>query len=461
MAEVTGAQPTQELTRHGSLERPRRTLSSPLRAGITRAILLPLTGAAALWTAHIEIAALGPRLFGVLALLLAMTLLLPFADLGVGAAVTNAVARANRRGDKHDVVTASFRLLLLVGGAIALVAGMIALAGGWAALTGISSQEAPQLDRDMFLVMLLFGLGLPLSLGGRILLGLDRYPLFLLLQASAAFGTLAIVLWYRDWETMLPFLLAPFVAQTLFMLAAFLVGCRQLGLGGRAAAAFRRRSTHAARVEIRSVAAPMLVITLALPLALQTDRLVLSHVSTRDALTEYAIVAILFAPLWSVLTSAGMTLWPRFAGLRSAAGAVAEYRKALRMFAVAGAVGAVALALFGPLVAELWAGSTGASTTLWASFGLLMLVQAAHLPAGMFLTEPSGLRFQAVCVLAMSAVNLPLSLALAAAIGAPGPVLASALAVFILQFLPARRRILGRREDAARPIRPPQGSVAC
>lgn len=460
MTEATGSQAAQGLSRNGSLARPRRMLSSPVRAGITRAILLPLTGAAALGTAHVELAALGPSLFGVLALLLAMTLLLPFADLGVGAAVTNAVAGANRHGDAHDVVTASFRLLLLVGGAVVAVAGMVALAGGWTALTGISSQEAPRLDRDMFLVMLLFGLGLPFSLGGRILLGLDRYPLFLVLQASAAFVTLAIVLWFRDSETMLPFLLAPFFAQTLFMLAGFFVGCRRLGLGGRASAAFRR-STHAARAEIRRVAAPMLVITLALPVALQTDRLVLSHVSTRDALTEYAIVAILFAPLWSVLTSAGMTLWPSFAGLRNATGAVAAYRKALRRFAAAGAVGAIALAVLGPLVAGLWAGSTGASTALWAAFGLLMLVQAAHLPAGMFLTQPSGLRFQAVCILAMCAVNLPLSLALAAAFGAPGPVLASTFAVFVFQFLPAKRRIGRMQDDAVYASLPPQGSIAC
>lgn len=460
MAEASGVPSAQATPRTSPLQRPRRKLSSPLRAGLTRALLLPLTGGAALWTAHVELAALGPSLFGVLALLVAMSLLLPFADLGVGAAVTNAVARSSRRTDAHDVVTASFRLLLLVGGAVVVIAGIVALVGGWTALTGISPHEAPQLDRDMVLVMLLFGLGLPLSLGGRILLGLDRYPLFLVLQAFASLLTLAIVLSYRDSKTLLPFLVAPFVAQTFGSLIAFLVGCRQLGLAGRAAPAFRRRSTHAARMEIRGVAAPMLVITLALPVALQTDRLVLSHVSTREALTEYAIVAIVFAPLWAVLASAGMTLWPKFAGSRDAPGAVAAYRNALQRFAAAGAVGAIALVVLGPLVARLWAGSTEASAALWATFGLLMLVQTAHLPAGMFLTQPSGLRFQAVCILAMCAVNLPLSVALAAALGAPGPVLASAAAVFAFQFLPAMRRIVRLGANSAQASQP-DGSFAC
>jgi hypothetical protein len=76
------------------------------------------------------------------------------------------------------------------------------------------------------------------------------------------------------------------------------------------------------------------------------------------------------------------------------------------------------------------------------AFGGLLFVQAAHLPGAMFLTRPEGLRFQAWCVVGMCLVNVPLSIGLAGALGASGPVIASMVTVLVFQLLTARRLIL-------------------
>ena len=415
-----------------------------IRAGLTRALLLPLTSLAALFVAHIEITALGASAFGVLTLLLAVTLLLPFADLGVGAAVTNAVAASEGSRERERLIAASLRLLALVSVVVVALGAVLSATSLWNGITGVTGHEVPSLDRDMLLVMVLFGLGLPLGLGGRILLGLDRYPLFLLVQGSIPFVTLAIVYWFQGSRVMTPFLLAPFIAQDLASLVALAAGLYHLRLRTpRLWALVRASGAHAHR-EIRRTALPMMLITIGLPVALQTDRLVLSHVATRSDLSRYAIVSMLYVPAWSIISSAGMSLWPRFAGMRSHSEPerALEYRRVFRIFLLFGGAGGLALVALGPIVTKQWAGSSGGSLTLWCTFGFLLLVQATHLPGAMFLTQPAGLRFQAYCVTAMCAVNVPLSVGLAKAWGAAGPVMASAVTILGFQLLTARRRIL-------------------
>jgi O-antigen/teichoic acid export membrane protein len=245
---------------------------------------------------------------------------------------------------------------------------------------------------------------------------------------------------------MTPFLLAPFVAQNLASFIALATALRLLQWRTpHLRSLFRSVGSNVHR-EIRHTALPMMLITVGLPVALQTDRLVLSHVSTRTELSHYAIVAMLYVPAWSIISSAGMSLWPKFAGMgrRTDEERVLSYQRAFRVFAFAGGAGGVALVALGPIVTRQWAGSDGGRWTLWCAFGILLWVQAAHLPGGMFLTQPSGLRFQAICVTTMCVVNVPVSVALAQPFGAVGPVLASAITILGFQLLTARRYILRR-----------------
>jgi O-antigen/teichoic acid export membrane protein len=425
----------------------RRRLGSLVGGGLTRAVLLPVTGIAALLVGHIEIAAVGPDRFGVLTLLIAITLLFPFADFGIGAAVTNAVARRDTSRRHERLIGSSTQLLCLAAVAVVAIGGIASAARAWARITGVKTAELPALDRDMFIVIALFAIGLPLGLGGRILLGLDRYPVFVLIQGAIPLTTLVLVAGFRNSTDMTPFLLAPFIAQDIASLVALIVALRMLRMGLRSVWPDFGTVELADYREIGRSAVPMLIITLALPVALQTDRLVLSHVASRHALADYAIVSLLYIPTWSIVSTAGMSLWPRFAaGSSVSRTGPLSYPRAFRLFALTGAVCAVALVLLGPVVTRIWAGTTGGSLLLWGVFGALLIVQAGHLPGAMYLTRPAGLRFQAACVTVMCVANLPLSIVLAKAWGSVGPPLASAATILAFQLVPARRWILrGRR----------------
>jgi O-antigen/teichoic acid export membrane protein len=183
----------------------------------------------------------------------------------------------------------------------------------------------------------------------------------------------------------------------------------------------------------------MLVITIALPLALQAHRLILSHVTDINTVASYALALQIYLAGWSVITVSGLALWPVFARLRKEGGAESgrNLRIAVLVFAAAGAVSGLAMYSLGPTVAGLLGGSAvTVSYPLSLAFGLLLLVQAIQLPVGMYLTSERGLRVQATCVCFMVVLSTLLSIFLAGIWGARGPVYGSLVAVVLCQLLP-------------------------
>ncbi len=205
---------------------------------------------------------------------------------------------------------------------------------------------------------------------------------------------------------------------------------------------------------VLGVAGPWLVLTLALPVAMQTDRLLLSHLSTPTDLAEYGLGFSLFSLLSQTVSAAGVALWPVFARARS----TGEVRSPFRMaaaFGVGAALAAAVLALLLPWVVPVV--SDGAvRLDGWLTGGLvaLVVVQAVNYPLGMYMTDAAGLRFQVPPVLLMAPLNLGLSWWLTLQVGAGGPVVGSAVAVALCQLAPGvfyvgrdlRRRRASRAE---------------
>jgi O-antigen/teichoic acid export membrane protein len=61
----------------------------------------------------------------------------------------------------------------------------------------------------------------------------------------------------------------------------------------------------------------MAVITVAMPIAYQSDRLLLSHLSDLGQVAIYAVGAQLYGALFGLVGAAGMSLWPVFARRRA------------------------------------------------------------------------------------------------------------------------------------------------
>jgi O-antigen/teichoic acid export membrane protein len=188
----------------------------------------------------------------------------------------------------------------------------------------------------------------------------------------------------------------------------------------------------------------MAIIGAALPVAYQSDRLVLAHFSTISAVAMYSAAAQLFTPLLSLVAVSGQALWPLFRARQSRSQAVKRSELLLytAVFATIGALGALALVLAGPTAAcWLTAGAVRPSGVLMAVFGSLLAIHAIHLPAGMLALDPAGMRFQAKTSTVMALVNVPLSILLAAKMGAAGPAIASAVSIAAVMLVPTQLRV--------------------
>jgi O-antigen/teichoic acid export membrane protein len=423
---------------------------------VTKVVVMALSGILGILTSRLIIQHFGTDAYAQYGLLSTFPTLLPFADLGIAAVVINAVAGSDSpRSDDHvrrTIVTA-FRILLVSGGIMVLVSAVITVFGWWPFLLGEGLLPGGGLAAGLCLAV--FGIVVPLTVGQRILVGLKRTNVQVASQAVVAPFMLLVIGSFA--MLMIPagtFLaVVSYVANSLVSVICLIVAARalkpQLGLAVRAIP--RVRSYPG--VPAIGLAWPMLVQMIALPVAMQTDRLLLSHVSGHVQLAQYNLASQLFGIVLQTIAAAGIALWPVYASARSN-GRVESPSRPTLWFLGGGLLLGTALALVSPwLVQFVSGGRIHLDFWLLAAFVVFVGLQAAKYPIGMYMTDKSGLVFQVVPILIMVPLNLGLSWALITPLGAAGPVVGSAVSVALCQVIPNLwyvSRDLGRRRAEAR-----------
>lgn len=370
-------------------------------------------------------------------LVVAIPLLIPFADLGIGGAVTELVARW-RTGSRRETVAAIRKaaLTLLSVSILLLVAATAIFAlQAWPTVLGIVHPDA---NLAGFLVVVLFALSVPVAIGYRVLLGLQLNRHVVLIQSSASIvgyslaagaALIGMPLWFVAAVPGLMLLSASILATML---------ARQRFLSVSFASA-QEEPGESSGVRLRSLAWPMALIAVSVPVAYQSDRLILGHLSSPLNLAVYAAAFQLYAPLNSVVTTAGQSLWPKLTALRTVEGPSAGPR-IFQISALFGAVAlpvGIALVVLGPMVSS-WStnGQAGADSWMFMILAALLVVNAINYPFGMFLMGGPGLPFQAICIAVMALCNVGLSVVLTPVMGAAGPVVASVTSIVAIVLVP-------------------------
>lgn len=409
-------------------------------AAIAKLLALPVGAVASLVAARLVVRTLGAEGFAVYALIVGLAALLPFSDLGVGAAVMDATARRDETGleSVERVLVTSWRVLC--AGAVGLAGASWAAAGfgGWGFMLGTGRSASVEVAAAV--ATSLYAVGLPLSIGPRLLTGAGRNHHVTLIQTAsivASLGLLALAAVLR--APLWGFAAAPFVATLAGNAVSLALGARSAGV--RCGEIFRRALRLSERgMDVRPIAGPMVAITVFLAVAYQTDRIVLSHVSSLGEVASYSVGFQLFSPLMGLIGAAGVSLWPVYARRRLGVGRQALVQAEVA-FGVLGALLAIALVVVGPFLAR-FVGEDDVHVDIWllVAFAGLLFIQAVSYPMAMLLTDPGGLRFQARLHIAMVLINLPASILLARLIGAVGPVVATILSIAIALFVPELRR---------------------
>jgi O-antigen/teichoic acid export membrane protein len=239
-----------------------------------------------------------------------------------------------------------------------------------------------------------------------------------------------------------------FLGTALVSMLCLAAGARvlrpQVGLAVRDIPRLRRVPS----VPVIAVAGPMLFQMVLLPVATQSDRLLLSHLTTGSELAEYTISSQLFGIALQTVTAAGLALWPVFARAR-AAGEVRSPVQLAVVFAAAGLLLSSVVAVASPVLVRFVSdGQLRLDRVLVLAFVALVTVQALKYPLGMYMTDERGLRFQVLPIVVLVPTQVVLSWTLIGVVGAAGPVLSGAIASFACQVVPYWwyvRRDLGRR----------------
>lgn len=424
-----------------------------VKIALVRGATLPVTAASALLTARLITENYSQEVFGVATLIWGLTAFFPIADLGIGAALTSAVARSSDamrdQTVQRELASAAWVTVRTAFGAIALCGGLAGM--GLFGRLFSSSDQYLHMDAAVVLFVAIAALNIPLSLVHRYLLGAGHQTLSIAATAAGAALTPAIVLGLSAsaapaWTLSV----APGLGLLSINLATVYTAIRRRILPRPdwfrllAEGRFVRRTTDAS-----AGSWSMFVITSVQALSIQSDRVLIGIASTPYELARYAFAAILYAPLLSILTTSAAALWPIYARLREGEAFSRRYvlRQGTPVYALA-LVLAVALVAMSLPVGHLLGGRDVLDLPIAIAFGTLLVVQGFTLPMAMYFTDPSGLRTQARWVTAMGTVNVAGSILTISSLGAVGPVIASALSILLLQGLPLLRALGAERKRA-------------
>lgn len=326
------------------------------------------------------------------------------------------------------------RVLILAGALGAPIAATLIVAVG----VGFGWMDYSQVP-ILLTVISLVCLNIPLSLASRVLVGLRKNHLAVLLSSCAP---LFIVVYVAIVVALSASPGAIYIAWPLGNAVASVATCvvvwrlLQFRLANVMSGMLSLRK-HANDDPIFRTSMAMMVIMLASPLMLSAHRPVVAAFSSLSASAEYALGSQVYAPALGVISTMSMTLW----GERDRA----RWLRGTRLVLVAGFAAAVGVTILTPVYAWFAAGDLEfVSWQVIAGFAVLLVVQAIAQPALMVLNEGRDLFWNAAVTGICGVTTLSASILAARHLGAVGPLIATVVTVSLLQALPAQRRVRKR-----------------
>lgn len=385
----------------------------------------------------------GLALYG---LVISIPLLLPFADLGLGGSVTEVVSSRTTSSRMAVMRTLRKAVFLLVAAGFAIVAGslVLLLTGLWPSILGVAGDQA---SISASLVVAVFGISVPFAIGYRILLGLQLNRVVVLAQSISGILGAALVLALAG-RIPLPIVIAlPSIAGMVMSAGVTVYAYR----------CFRSDSETGSKIDkvekvisLRTLAGPMLIIAISIPVVFQAHRIVLSHLGDTRALAAYTTAVQLYLPANALLITAGQSLWPRFSAMRESGSGLPSraVERAMAAFVGVAVIGALGLLLLGPSVSEwITADSASAEHVLFLWFGILLVINAINYPVAMSMMGSSAVKFQSYCIATAALVSIPLMIVMGLVWGASGVVAATCVAILLFCVGPCYMFVRSHRSD--------------
>ncbi len=413
------------------------------RAGLTAAVALAakIVGVAAVFvTVPLTLNYLGTERYGLWMTISSVSLLLGFADLGIGNGVLNAIAHANGRDDRklaRQAVSSGFFLLALIGATLVAIFALVYTFVPWARVYNVTSADAmSEAGPATAVFVLVWALNIPVDIVQRVQLGYQKGFVNHAWQAVGGLFALAGAVLAIEAGAGLPWLVLALTGGPL--LAVALNGAVEFGWIRPWLRPTWRYVEKAVAGRILRLGVWFFIIQLAMTLGYSSDYIVIAQVLGSPEVSQYAIPARLFAFVNVLVAMLVAPLWPAY-GEAMARGDILWVKRALlrtlllTFFFTAGS--AAILVVFGQTIIDLWVGDT-VHASYWLLIGLATwtLLTGLGSTVAIFLNGVSVLRFQAVCTILMSVTALGLKIVFAGWWGVAGVpwALVIAYAVFVV-----------------------------
>lgn len=428
----------QKVAKRTGLPLPRKKGFSDV-AGSTaaRALVMPISAVAVLMSSSLVTQERGVEGFALFSIFVALPYMVPISDFGISVSLTDTLATKGINSPEFTYVWRRTLMILClvaaltVGGAV-----LLAIGGLWSPILGLPAD----LDTELagVTMMTIMALGIPLGTGQRVLLGLGKQTLSTLLTSSSGCISLLLVWLCLALEPAgYAMLSAAYGAGPLLMQLVVFIMALMAVRRGRSQ---KWTTADATRVRVLQLAFPMAVLTVALPLTYQTDRVLLAHSADLLQVADYSYVSMYYMPLLSIITVGSQALWPLFMKLAGNPRRLRrQYRKADSLFLVLAALMMTGLIWVGPIATQIVSGGEGSPPlALYVVFGLMLMAFGLNASSGMLLMDHAGRKIQAIGAVILVSVKIPLSFMLIPILGATGAVLATFLPLLICMIVPTR-----------------------
>lgn len=414
---------------------------NPLLALGARGVTIGVSLVCGLLTTRLILGTTGVEYYSLFTLLVALPTVFSFTDLGSGAAVVNAVASSSSPRTDETVFrrTLSVTRIQLGFAAALLLANVIAyVTGFWAVVLG-EAGGLPGATTAAFCCFAVFCVQIPMTIWIRILLGLGKNHVIILLQGLQSPITLLVV-WLAlqagpAWS--------PWLASGSY-LAAFIVAVLGLSITTRSTRPLVGRVAGAALVpwrepglRVMDIGWPVLVQLLANPIAVSSQRYIVAQSGTQHDVAEYGVAGQVFFAIGTLVSAAGVALWPVYTRRRMAGELNTTPFAMSGVFTLAAALASGIVIVFSPFIFGLITdGEVAISLPTLLGFAAMISLQAAIYPLGMFLMTKAGVRFQVIPTALMAISTVALAVVITPTMGAAGPLWANSAAMLVFQLIP-------------------------
>lgn len=420
-------------------DRQRRVALTALAAAAAKAITI----AASLVTVPLTLHYLGAERYGVWLVVSSFTMVLAFADLGLGNGLVNEIASAHGRDDRAAIratVASGYAALVGIAAAILLAFALAYPFVAWQRLFNVTTSRAvAEAGPTLAVWVACFACGVPLTLVQKVQAALQQGFYASLWQCGGSLLAVAALLAAMRAHAGLPVLVGALVGGPLLASAA-----NTAWFFARAGRDLAPTPAAVSRRAIRGIALlglKFFVLQALGAVIFGLDATIIAQLAGAQAVASYAVPERMFAVVSLLLGMVLQPLWPAY-GEAIARGHHAWVRRTLiRSLLFAGGLSVAATAILvaaGPTLLHLWVGdAVHASLPLLIGLAAWKVAEALGTTLAAYFNGVGALGFQIATALASGVAMLAAKIALVRAIGVVGVPWGAAAPYLLLTIVPA------------------------